>query len=527
MRRIPPIHPLLFSLYPVLFLYSVNIHRFRLSMIFFPLLIITGVLFILWGVLHCIFRDNEKAALLLSVNVFVFFSYGYACELLRKVYIRIGPLHLGHNRLLFLLWIPLLIIAVFYLFRSKKSLSIVNSLFTFVSCVLIIFPLLKITLFGLTHKNIAIENNSPEIDKMVLKYNKQKKNNTPPDIYYIILDNYLRSDILEEIYHYDNSSFLDFLSQKGFYIAEKSHSNYLSTEQSLATSLNFEYLDEIISRMPRKSLNRRPLIEMRANAKIIQFLKGVGYSYIYLSNGFESIEPKYATYFLTPGWTFGGQFLNEFQNGLMNMTPVGYILRLFPTNTANYFEQFRRRTRFAFDFLEEAYKHKGPKFVFAHIITPHDPIVFDANGNELDDVWLKDLRGKDNEEFIKRYLGELQYANNRVKNAVEKILTHSIHKPVIIIQADHGNSIIDPVGEIPPNVYLHQKFAILNAFYLPGSDHADLYPGITPVNSFRVVLNHCFKTGLPLLTDQIYYSRWETPYNVYDVTDSLTARGRL
>ena len=131
------------------------------------------------------------------------------------------------------------------------------------------------------------------------------------------------------------------------------------------------------------------------------------------------------------------------------------------------------------------------------------------------------MRGKNNDEFKKRYLGELQYANNRVKIAIEKMLTHSMKKPVIIIQADHGSSISNPVGEIPPKEYLHQKFAILNTYYLQDSDHTNLYPEITPVNSFRIVLNHCFKTELPLLKDQIYYSRWETPYNTYNITDSL------
>ena len=207
---------------------------------------------------------------------------------------------------------------------------------------------------------------------------------------------------------------------------------------------------------------------------------------------------------------------------MISMTPIPYILRLFHHDSDNYFEQFRSRTRFAFNFLANAHELKGPKFVIAHIITPHDPIVFDANGEELDGVWLRELRGTNNNEFIKRYLGELQYANKKLMFAIERILTYSTNKPVIILQADHGNSIISPIGEVPPNEFLLQKFAILNALYLPGYTGSELYPEMTPVNSVRAVLNHCFNTNLPFLKDEIYYSKWETPYNVYEVTDSIS-----
>jgi hypothetical protein len=47
-----------------------------------------------------------------------------------------------------------------------------------------------------------------------------------PDIYYVILDGYARADILDELYGYDNSRFLDYLERHGFFVAETSHSNY-------------------------------------------------------------------------------------------------------------------------------------------------------------------------------------------------------------------------------------------------------------------------------------------------------------
>ena len=37
-----------------------------------------------------------------------------------------------------------------------------------------------------------------------------------PDIYYIILDTYTRSDVLRDYWHTDNSDFINFLQRNGF-----------------------------------------------------------------------------------------------------------------------------------------------------------------------------------------------------------------------------------------------------------------------------------------------------------------------
>jgi hypothetical protein len=48
-------------------------------------------------------------------------------------------------------------------------------------------------------------------------------------------------------------------------------------------------------------------------------------------------------------------------------------------------------------------------------------------------------------------------------------------------------------------------FKVLNAYYMPGYT-GQLYPSISPVNSFRIVFNAYFGTDLPLLKDTSYFS---------------------
>jgi hypothetical protein len=44
---------------------------------------------------------------------------------------------------------------------------------------------------------------------------------------------------------------------------------------------------------------------------------------------------------------------------------------------------------------------------------------------------------------------------------------------------------------------------ILNALYLPGAEADWLYPGITPVNTFRLIFNHYFGQHYSYLPDVV------------------------
>ena len=68
---------------------------------------------------------------------------------------------------------------------------------------------------------------------------------------------------------------------------------------------------------------------------------------------------------------------------------------------------------------------------------------------------------------------------------------------------------------------LREPFSILNAYLVPDSIRGKLYPEITPVNSFRVVLSSLFGEKLPLLKDSSYYSTAEEMDHFSDVTNLI------
>ena len=95
---------------------------------------------------------------------------------------------------------------------------------------------------GVPQENLMNDIFSDVEERVTIKNEWQGKEN-PPDIYYIILDEYPNNESLKKNYGFDNTEFLTFLENSGFYVVNNSFSNYPTTIQSLSSSLNMEYLD--------------------------------------------------------------------------------------------------------------------------------------------------------------------------------------------------------------------------------------------------------------------------------------------
>ena len=141
----------------------------------------------------------------------------------------------------------------------------------------------------------------------------------------------------------------------------------------------------------------------------------------------------------------------------------------------------------------------GDLFVFAHLVVPHLPYTFGPNGE------VPAYRGKDAtyKETAAAYVDQVRFINKEILKVVDALIRNSKVPPIIIIQGDHGP--LPDLATDGPN-----RMPILNAYYLPGIQMDKvLYPSITPVNSFRVVLNSYFDQSLPLLEDQSYFAPLE------------------
>jgi hypothetical protein len=101
----------------------------------------------------------------------------------------------------------------------------------------------------------------------------------------------------------------------------------------------------------------------------------------------------------------------------------------------------RERVLFSFDQLGKVAKQPGPKFVFAHILSPHPPFVFDAQGRPIQPTRSYSIGDGDDyrgswEEYRQGYAGQVQFVDQKIEQTIDRILSN--RQAPIIIQGDHA-----------------------------------------------------------------------------------------
>ena len=164
-------------------------------------------------------------------------------------------------------------------------------------------------------------------------------------------------------------------------------------------------------------------------------------------------------------------------------------------------------------------KFDEPIFVYSHTLIPHPPYVFGPEGEAVSSVRPQGLTSWQNKDG---YVNSVIFANKKITQIVDELLTESENPPVIIIQADHGLG-IDIDSSKPNKENLEQRVSILSAYYLPGIEENLSDDVITSVNTFRIIFNSYFNTDYDLLENKIYLPDDNNPGNFIDVIDVLTS----
>jgi len=486
-----PFYPILFGIFPVLALTGYNITQIDLSTAYRSILLTLILVLVLFGALRLILRDWSRAALLSLCLLILFFSYGHVYTLLKNV--AVFGIPIARHRILIVVWVILAVLAGWIATRKSIDFSSATLGLNVLTILLLVFPVFQIIHFeskrytpGPTFSGTASPNSIP---------------NSPsnsPDIYYIILDAYGRTDTFQQVFNYDNSDFLSSLKDRGFYIASCSQSNYGYTELSLASSLNIDYLNNLNSGLS----DPEDLIQQNV---VRRFLKSQGYTIVSFETGFAWSQWENADYYFPLQKRLF--VINPFESLYLETSPLSILLDYETGNNVtteassgtissvlDYDAIHYAQIMHNLDLLKSIPNTiKGPKFVFAHFVIPHQPYIYSATGALVPDPTSSS--GK-----ITGYRNAVIFIDSAISQAVDQILANSARPPIIVIQGDHG-----------PYIYNTplQHMAILNAYYLPGAKNS-LYPSISPVNTFRVILNSYFGMDFPLQKDVSLYSHVNT-----------------
>lgn len=496
-----PWYPIAVSAYPVLALLAANAGQVDLDAGIRPLLVSLAFGGLLFFVLWLFFRRAHKAAFLTTLWLALFFSYGH-------VYILIDEKYPDSNYgfWLAMAWIVLFILSILWVTRPKLTFASSAAALNVVALVLLVMVGQQLIpevqprsahALALAKAPIATDLVRPE---------------SPPDVYLFVLDSYTRADLLRQAYGFDNSEFLRELEKRGFFVAECSQSNYVRTEISLGSSLNMQYLQDLSEKFIPENTGRRLLWDALKHNAVRYNFENLGYETVFFETEFAWLNLSDVDHYITPPPISSA--MTEFE-GLFLRTTLARYAQEWGWVDPDYMLGVAARDRFnnVFNYIDDIAKMPQPTFSYIHLVSPHPPFVFDANGNPTypADFW-NEQRLYPAASYQKGYVNQAQFLNKKMLQAIDTILAESDVPPIIIVQGDHG-------PWLQPK---DKRMWILAAMYFPG--HKDkLYSDVTPVNFFRLVFNTYFGGKYDILPDVSYFS--PVP-KLYDFSEMPNACGK-
>jgi hypothetical protein len=486
-----PWYPIAISAYPALALFTANMGEIKSGAVVRPLLF--SVLFggLLYFSVWLFIRKAHKAAFLTTLLLALFFTYGHA-------YMYIDGKYPKSNYTLWLAagWFILFVLAVVWATRPKLTFVSSASTLNTVGLALLVMSVGQIN-FGNSPRNAhALGSEKAPIDSHLVRPEN------PPDVYFFLLDSYGRSDLLDQAYGFDNGGFVNELEKRGFFVAKCSQTNYTRTELSLGSSLNMQYLQELNDTFKPDNISRNVLWDSLKHNAVRYNFESMGYQTVNFETGYAWLDLNDAEHFMSPPAISSG--MTEFEGLFLRTTLARYAQDLGLVNPDTLLGiEYRDRFNFIFRSMKDIAKIQRPTFSYIHIMSPHPPFVFDAEGNPTnpEDFW-NEQRLYTPSLYKKGYVAQVQFLNKNILQAVDTIVANSETPPIIIIQGDHG-------PWLQPR---DRHMWIFNAYYLPGHNDA-LYPSISPVNTFRIVFNSYFGGRYDILKDVSYYSPVPKLYN--------------
>jgi len=491
--------PLFLILLPLFFMYSGYNELFGfltfpfLTLNFFSILLIIAIVVIVSWLL---FRNISKAA------VFTFFvslfclAFGYLHDSLKQLH---APEWITKFTVIFPVISLLFVVLFIYLRKRKKSFT---ELYLFLNLLFVILLLSEIPNSIRRYSLDKSVHNLIDFRFNVLNAYKpsvQLADSLKPDIYFLVFDAMGSSKSLQSGLGRNNYRLDSFLRQQGFYVAANAKANYNWTIHSLSSTLNMDYLPGWIA-----PVMNDPKAYFWGSASFLDnslfaVLKKEGYnihSYQPISfnnkdwpgkSYFNGLRKNHFYYKTLPGRIFRDIFWNysKIDIGFIKQMQM-QIIEDRNIEKKTYFDTTRALIKNASSFTGK------PKFVYGHFMLPHDPYIFDSSGHVKSPA---ETIIKRKEDDVDAYFNQVLYADKVIKELVTYIQQHNKRNAVIIIEGDHGYRSFENTE--------HQNYSFQNfsAIYFPDQKYELLNDSLSPVNTFRIVLNKYFAAGLSLLKD--------------------------
>jgi hypothetical protein len=467
--------PIFFVLLPVFFVlhgFSENLFLINFKDMLLLMLFYIAVEACLFFIFVRIYKNSYKSALAVFLTFGIYFFFGAFHDLIKSL---LNNFLSSYTFLLILLTLLYLFCLIYLKHRGfiERLAVYLNFLF-----LLLIFTDIGIIIFKV--------NNYDNIEFSISKTSTINK----PNIYLIVVDEYAGQDQLKSTFNYENHLFLNGLSALNFSVINNSRSNYNATPFSIASLMSMSFHNEL-SNFIYTDENLKYCYTKISRSNVVSGLKSVGYQFFNYSifdiEGEKSVISK--TFLKSGTQLITSQTLwNRVKRDLYENFVFRYMRK------TSLYKKLIMQDYYSNELLydrttAQAIKLSGiPKFVYTHLLMPHFPYYFNSDGklNSIEKLGPENLNNKT------LYLGYLQYANNKILDLLNKLISGD-KNAIILLLSDHGYRYANDGNMIYSN---------LLAIYDKQHYIRDIESLHSNVNVFRLLFNSLFKTNLKLLPDK-------------------------
>ena len=490
-------HHFIFALLPVCLLFLDNIHELAVRDIFIPIIISLVIVTIPWILLLFSFGE-KKSALVISFGIILLLVFSYTRSSL--IDHDITELQfIAKNIILIPIFLSVGIFGIIFILRRKLSTNI-TSITNVVSISVIGFMIFQSGLFYL--ENDVLFDESQKL--MNVPIIQASESGQKPDVYLLLLDAYSGDITLKNDFKYDNSGFYTQLEERGFFVQKESFSNYPNTELSMPSIMNMHYLDFLPELQGEESRDMRLAQKLWNYNKAMQVFDANGYE-IYSFYGSGPIHSLITKNFCE--YAFNSN--PELNYALVNTyIPISSIRNSFLDN--QHYDNVTCVFDTMMDFENTTDK---PFYMHMHIRFPHPPLVFDSEGNRVNEPISSH---RFDSELKDAYLQQLIFANKKTLEIIDSIKQKN-PSAVIILMSDHGGR-FGINWNNPSEMDYFRGFNTLTALYFPEKE-SHFPTHVSPVNVFRVFFNLYLETDYEILDEKHIWYEPGTPFKQTNVTE--------
>ena len=406
------------------------------------------------------------------------------------------------HAVLFPLWVAATVGVIWWLVRRPSLLDRAERFLTLTSGMLIAWFMLSIGVAE--YRSAQAVRKSAVIRRMTEPIRVQPGTKAGPkrDIYLIVLDEYANAEVTGRLFGFDNHVFLDSLRRLGF-VVPAVHSNYCHTFLSVPSMLNASHIAGLSGELGRRSVNRTIPDYLVRHNRTVPFLKSQGYQYAFFPTlAWEATrhDPRADIEFHSG---HGLELARELKSSEFRQVLIRTSLLKFVNWGGD--QLVRDHVTRTLAGIAQIPKIPGPVFTFAHVMSPHDPYVFDRDCEPAHQKAASRSQSKKAD-----YVQQMQCLNGMVLDLVTTLLRTSELAPVILLQGDHGSKTLLPYKDrTPEHITLaagKERLGAFGAYYLPDQGREMFGDSVTVVNVMGNVLRSYLGADLPREPDDMYLS---------------------